>query len=695
MTDPRRNYIHTRDGPARRRRRRQRVPHAVMAAGVGGVVSVLRAQSTKRARARNLQCPLLRLLSQSDDLRDAILSSQLQHYGLVTLWRLTAVSTQWRDWVHEAMRHLPTLLVQGQGQGHSCCLFALSFDQMRWTALPRTVVVGRQSHAVCSTASGEIVLAGGTKKTELLEEHPLGNHIDAGTPSVEVYCGGVWRTNPAIGLPTPVRRASMLSLHDGSLLLLGGFGEGGVARAEVWRLRLGDSGRGSSATVATPTVDSMCNSSASGCPAAPSVWEDRAPMHTARSDFACGVLPDGRVIVAGGLGNAPPDRPAHHQIMLQSAEIYDPVADRWSCLPRMRYPRSGCRGCVDKLGRFIVSGGRGVQEGPLTVPLDSIECFVPVRELDQAVADGRRAVGRWIEYGWPVLRRCSARSDVNDRETEKQSSVAGEEVLAAPPPLPFRSVGHSMVCIAGDLIVVGPAFASSIGGGGGSAREAPPPVCARARVRASVRPCLPACVRACVRACLRACLCAYQSHDSTVRSGGGVGSGISFGGGFGAMILMGTDHCPGRAPRWRKLRFPIPCRGRQCSALLAPLCVSPSAPLCVTEIERGWRALTKLRAVKLCVELLTQRDSSAHAQTETELTGPLVAFSAMVAEEDRERSQAEKDKEKVTDGVAALFRSPVLCRSRLLQGLRTAGATAALGRWCTPSSVCVYSAAPF
>ena len=59
-----------------------------MAAGVGGVVAVLRAQSTKRARAHNTQCPLLTLLSQSDDLRDALLTAQLQHYGLVTLWRL-------------------------------------------------------------------------------------------------------------------------------------------------------------------------------------------------------------------------------------------------------------------------------------------------------------------------------------------------------------------------------------------------------------------------------------------------------------------------------------------------------------------------------------------------------------------------------------------------------------------------------
>ena len=167
------------------------------------------------------------------------------------------------------------------------------------------------------------------------------------------------------------------------------------------------------------------------------------------------------------------------------------------------------------------------------------------------------------------------------------------------------------------------------------------------------------------------------------------------------MILMGVDHCPGRAPRWRKLRCPIPCGrgGRQCTALLAPLCLSPSAPLSVTAIESGWHALTRLRAVKLCVELLTQRDSGAHTETETgtetELTGPLVAFSAMVSEANRERSQAEQEPETETEAVAALFRSPVLGRSDLLQGLRTAGARAALNRWCTPPSVRLESALLF
>jgi hypothetical protein len=48
-------------------------------------------------------------------------------------------------------------------------------------------------------------------------------------------------------------------------------------------------------------------------------WVSLAPMHDARTQFACGVV-DGRVIVAGGYG-------------LKSAKLYDAELDRWLRLP--------------------------------------------------------------------------------------------------------------------------------------------------------------------------------------------------------------------------------------------------------------------------------------------------------------------------------------------------------------------------
>lgn len=609
-------------------------------AGLGTTVATLRERTSKRARDLNCGCALLQLLDRSPDIRHALLTEHVHDLGLVTLWRLKLVSRQWNSWINAAMRLLPALVVQGghcndtqAAAGLHDCLFALTFAQMRWTVLPRTNVPERQFHAACSTANGDILLAGGTRKVDLPGEHPLGSRVNSDSRSVEVYCGGSWRTTPAIGLPTAVRRACMVSLRDGSLLVLGGSGGDAVARADVWRLWLNsnsDSGFDNSRDVD------------GNSPGEPSAWKPRASMHTARSDFACGVLPDGRVVVAGGLGNAPDylhrdhlARRSHLQVMLQSAEVYDPANDRWSCLPPMRYPRSACRGCVDRLGRFIVSGGRGIQEGPLTVPLDSVECFLPY-------ARGQRAA-RWVEY------------------SSQQCSAGGAEEV--PPPLRCRSVGHSMVCIAGDLIVIGPAFSSSIGGGGGSTR-------------------------------------------------GGVGAGISSGSGFGAMILMGSDHCPGKAPRWRSLRLPIPCRGRQCTAIVSSIAgcnnssessscqnflgerQSPIPPaLTQTEVEVAWAALTKLRAVKLCVELLA---GCPAAECSRSSCSPIVAFSAMFAEQTaRTQSQvwvshhssAVSDASEKTKACATLFRAPLLSKTSLLQGLRTAGAAARLARWSIPLSV--------
>lgn len=76
------------------------------------------------------------------------------------------------------------------------------------------------------------------------------------------------------------------------------------------------------------------------------VWTTAASMHTARAQHAAVSLPDGRVLVAGGMNHAP----------LTSVEIYDPVADTWTAVSPMPHALSGhsaaCTG-----GEVIVSGG--------------------------------------------------------------------------------------------------------------------------------------------------------------------------------------------------------------------------------------------------------------------------------------------------------------------------------------------------
>jgi hypothetical protein len=637
------------------------------AAGLGSTVVALRERTSKRAREQNRGCALLSLLDQSADIRDGVLTANAHCLGLVTLWRLRVVSRQWGPWVDVAMRSLPSLVIQGssgtQAADHDS-LSALSFSEMRWTALPRAGL-RRHSHAACSTASGEVVIAGGSERVEIAVDHPLGGRINADSRSLEVLCGGEWRTHPHIALPVVLcRKGCIVCLQDGSLLALGGLAEDNRTSADVWILRYEANCSGAS------------NSGGGGEPPAQGAWKKLAPMHRSRADFAAGVLHDGRVIVAGGLGSeacAPDNVPPStvHIKMLKCAEVYDPSKNQWSRLPDMQYGRSACRGCVEKTGAFIVSGGRGLQSGPLSMPLDAVECFLPAGHPYEAEQQQRdqyqsgKLEGCWVDHSCGGATNAPIKHECRD---------------SLPPPLRCRSVGHSMVCIAGDLIVIGPAFASGSGGGGSSAR-------------------------------------------------GGVGSGLGAGGGFGAMILLGTDHCPDKLPRWRRLRLPIPCTGRSCTALAVQAgCTTnflgektaPSPPsLTATEVENAWAMLMKHRAVKLCVELLTQCPAAAekvqHASATAEdrggercrdgragtsatpsrsASGPVVAFASMIADQNARTPPPQQLKPTQTVGtssdadvLAAIFRPPLLTRAGLLEGLRVAGAAAALPLWSTPPSV--------
>lgn len=84
-------------------------------------------------------------------------------------------------------------------------------------------------------------------------------------------------------------------------------------------------------------------------------WSQCAPMGTPRFDFACTVC-DGKVYVAGGQctlngGGARG---------VASAEVYDPMLDQWTALPKMKALRYKCVG-VTWQGRIYVVGGFAVR----------------------------------------------------------------------------------------------------------------------------------------------------------------------------------------------------------------------------------------------------------------------------------------------------------------------------------------------
>ena len=110
-------------------------------------------------------------------------------------------------------------------------------------------------------------------------------------------------------------------------------------------------------------------------------WGPTDDMNDARWDHTATLLPDGRVLVAGGFGN-PYGAGANAQPVLASAEIYDPANRSWTPTGSMGEPRALHSAVLLQDGRVLVAGGRTCDQPPpvacnFTFRSDSAEIFDP------------------------------------------------------------------------------------------------------------------------------------------------------------------------------------------------------------------------------------------------------------------------------------------------------------------------------
>ena len=201
---------------------------------------------------------------------------------------------------------------------------------------------------------------------------------------------GSWR--PAGSMASDRSGHSATLLNDGTVLVTGGVTSANAITAEAERYdpvrntwanappmhspRLGhtairlDDGRvlvaGGLAAFPNNNDPAVALASAELYDPAGQSWSAAAPMPAAAIQPTLTLLPDSRVLVAGGSSDG--------SLGLASAAVYDPVANRWTATPRMATPRRGPAALLLHSGKVLVAGGAASdQDGSL----DTTELYDP------------------------------------------------------------------------------------------------------------------------------------------------------------------------------------------------------------------------------------------------------------------------------------------------------------------------------
>ncbi|XYH98162.1 kelch repeat-containing protein [Sorangium sp. So ce1128] len=166
----------------------------------------------------------------------------------------------------------------------------------------------RAEHTATLLRNGKVLVAGG---------HP----VDFGDENVELYEPDTDRWTFTGTGPMQIARAEheAVRLRSGKVLVTGGFNSiGSLASAELYDPDTGD-------------------------------WTPTASMCQGRRHHTMTLLPDGEVLVAGGVKDIDSG--------LASAERYDPEAGRWTCAAPMTHARAGHTATPMPDGLVLVAGG--------------------------------------------------------------------------------------------------------------------------------------------------------------------------------------------------------------------------------------------------------------------------------------------------------------------------------------------------
>ena len=201
-----------------------------------------------------------------------------------------------------------------------------------WTPAGTMPAGTRAGHTMTTLKNGgEVLVVGGG-----LPDHAM-NEVDL----FDAASGTWWAAAP---LKVARTGHKALLLNDGRVLVVGG-------------------------GTYPPTANNVLTSAELFDPSS-RTWNPAASMTDPRFDFDMVLLPDGRVLVAGGSSNATDGEYG----ALSSAEVYDPVADTWRPLPPMHDRRRWPTLAVLSDGVYVAGGAYGESTVPNSaVVLASVE----------------------------------------------------------------------------------------------------------------------------------------------------------------------------------------------------------------------------------------------------------------------------------------------------------------------------------
>jgi N-acetylneuraminic acid mutarotase len=168
----------------------------------------------------------------------------------------------------------------------------------------------RVGHTATLLPDGKVLVVGGGDGSSVLA-------------TAEVYdpASGTWSATGSMGTPRGAHHAALLL--NGQVLVVGGRNDTAsmLETAEVY-------------------------DPASG------TWSATGSMITPRRTHTVTPLPNGQVLVAGGKEGFPISLP-----MLETAEVYDPASGTWSATGSMTTPRAGHTATLLPDGKVLVAGG--------------------------------------------------------------------------------------------------------------------------------------------------------------------------------------------------------------------------------------------------------------------------------------------------------------------------------------------------